>query len=213
VSDSTEPLEQQILADAEKRAEPVKRRAQRQAEDVLRRAEQDAEKQARQVIERAREKAEVEANRLRARTELQAENIKRAAGEEILDEVRARAVQRLGELVSSDRYPDVLVQLASSALEAMDGRHFELVMRAEDRDAHGERVARALRDHAARMLRRQVIVKVAADAISASGGLVVRTDDERQVCDQTFEARLDRLWEQLREEVGKGLFAPQAEGA
>ena len=205
-ADSTEPLERQILSDARKRAEPVGRRAQRESEDVARQAAEEAERECRRILEQARQKAELEAGRVRAQAGLQAAGVRRAAQEKALLAVREDAARRLRQLVSSPDYRGILLRLASAALQAMEGRNFELVMSAQDKAAHGEGVAAALRDYAAHQLGRQVIVKVADETTANRGGLIVRTADGRQVCDQTFDARLDRLWDELREEAGGILF-------
>jgi vacuolar-type H+-ATPase subunit E/Vma4 len=206
MSDSTEALVQQILQDARARSEPLCKRAEREAEEIIRRAAEEAAAQRDQILQRARHRVEVNAQRVRAQTALQAANIMRNAREQILLEVRRRAEERLRELVTAEDYPRMLVRLSSAAIQMMSGRHFELVMRPEDRETHGERVVSILRDYAARELNRQIVVKVAGETITARGGLLVRTADGRQLCDQTFSARLDRLWGQLREEVGRQLF-------
>ncbi len=206
MSESTEALEEQILEDARRRAEPITKRARRQAEEIVRRAERDAEGRREEIRQRAFRRAEAEAQRIRARTELEAENIGRRATEEVLLRARQCAVEALRGMARSKDYPEMLLRLALAATEAMSGRRFELVMRGEDREAHGEIVARALRNRVASELGRQVIVTLADERISAAGGLVVRRADGRQLCEQTFEARLERLWDQLRVEVARALF-------
>jgi len=206
VSEQTDTLEKQILEDARRQAEPILRRARREAKEVLRRAEEEAARRRSEVCDRAARKAEAEAERLRARAELEAENIRRRAREEILRQVRNQAVEALRAVTGTARYEEILVRLGLAALEAMSGRRFELVMREQDRDACGERVARILRERAATELGKQIIVTVADETAVGIGGLVVRRADGHQVCDQTFEARLDRLWDQLRVEVAGVLF-------
>jgi len=209
MGEQTEALEQQILADARSQAEPILRRARRQAEEILRQARQEAERRREDIRRNALERAEAEARRVRARAELEAENIRRAAREEILQYARQQAVEALRSVPGEERYAEMLLELALAGLRAMRGRRFELLMRAEDREAHGAATAGALRDRAASELGRQVIVTLADETVRASGGLVVRRADGHLLCDQTFEARLERLWDELRVEVAKVLF-PEA---
>jgi len=206
MSDGTDALARQILADARRQAEPLVTRARREAEELLRKAGQEAERRRELVRTRAQQRGEAAAQRVRARAELEAENIRRRAQEDILQQARQRAMVGLGEVAASDQHAEMLLRLALAGLAAMSGRRFEVVMRIQDREAHGEHIARALRDHAASELGRQVIVATADETITASGGLVVRRADGRQVCDQTFEARMDRLWPELRVEIAADLL-------
>ena len=50
-------------------------------------------------------------------------------------------------------------------------------------------------------LGREVSVDVAQEDLKARGGLVVRGKGTRELVDQTFEARLGRLWEDIRGQV------------
>ena len=204
----TEPadtLAQQILADARKQAGPISKRAQREAEAALQKARDEAERERNQMLQRAERSAELKAHRIGARTELELANIRRQAAERILTDARERAMQELIEASRSPEYPEELQTLTLAALGAMNGERFELVMRAEDREAHGANVARAVQGLAPRVLGRQVELTVSGETIRAAGGVLVRSVDGRQVCDQTFKARLERLWPHLRVEIARDL--------
>jgi len=206
MSEQTGTLEQQILEDARRQADPILRRARRQADEIVRRAEQEAATRRQETLGRAGRRAEAEAQRILARAALEAENLKRQIRESVLQQVRDRAVAALGAMTQAPHYPQMLLSLALAALKAMSGRRFELLMRHQDRQAHGETLARLLRERAAAELGRQVIVIVSQETVPAAGGLLVRRADGRQLCDQTFEARLGRLWDQLRAEIGAQLL-------
>ena len=143
--------------------------------------------------------------------------------------VRERAMQALAELARSGDYPAVLIALATVAAREMrtDGiqmpsESIELVMRAEDREAHGAQVVEALQglvvgalgerlgvgeSEQGRLAARRVEVGLSNSTVRTTGGLLVWSADGRMLCDQTFEARLARLWDGLREQVAEDLFA------
>jgi len=206
MTDPTDRLAEQILADARKQAEPLRKRAEREAEAALRRAQEDAERERQEVVQRAERSAERNAQRMRARADLEVQNIRRQAREQILIRARERAMQKLIEMTRSPQYVEQLKSLALAALRLMNGERFELLMRAEDREAHGAIVARAVRESVERELGRPIELIVSSETIGGSGGLIVRTADKHQVADQTFEARLGRLWAQLREEMAEELL-------
>jgi len=213
MSDPTAKIAEQILADARKQAAPALRRAEREAAEIRRTAAEQAEHTAAEIIARADQKAEVAAQRMAARTELDVENARRAAREAILQDVRARARKALCRSTAEPDYAERLTGLAMAAVSAMTGGRFEIVLRAEDRDAFGADLAAELTRRAPAELGRWVQVSVAADTIEgAGGGLLVRSDDARQVCDETFAARMERLWEDLREDVAREVL-PKADRA
>ena len=213
MSDAGDALADQILEEARSKAEPILRRARRKAEEAERRAREEAEERRDQILRRARDKAAAEEQRVRARAELEALNIRRSAREEIFNQVRAGAMEKLRELPADETYPQALLQLAFNGLRAMSGRRFELLMRGEDRNRFGERLVKELRDRAADELGRQLTVNVADEQIQAAGGLVVQREDGRQLCDQTFEALLERVWPELREQVAEILMPEEVAGA
>ena len=212
MSDPTDTLAEQILADARKQAEPIGERAEREAEAALRKATEEAEREREGAVQRAQQSAELGAQRIRARAGLEVENIRRRATEQVLLHVRDEAMKELTAATGSPQYHGQLRGLVLAALRAMSGERFKLVMRAEDRDAYGKSIARAVCELAPRELGRQVEIMVSDDTIRAAGGLLVGTADGRQVCDQTFEARLERLWPQLRQQMARDLLPDPEEG-
>ena len=206
MTDPTDKLAEQILADARKQAEPLKKRAEREAEAALHKAQEEAERERLEVIQRAERTAESNTKRMRARADLEVQNIRRQAREQVLIRARERALQKLIEMARSPRYADQLTGLAVAALQAMNGRRFELLMRAEDREPYGAGAAKAASESAERELGRRIELKVSDETIDGSGGLIVRSSDGHQVADQTFEARLGRLWAQLRDEIAGELL-------
>jgi len=205
-------LAEQILADARKQAEPILRRARREAERIQKSAQEDAQRESEQAQERAGRRAELLLRRTEARARLDAENIRRSALEGILLQVRDRAAKSLSELADSPQYPDVLVGLAEDAARQMASRSIELLMRAPDRERHGAYVAGALRERLGKGASGgDFKVAVSDETVRGSGGLLVRSADGRTLCDETFEARLARMWEELREQVAAELFTDGAD--
>jgi vacuolar-type H+-ATPase subunit E/Vma4 len=201
MSDEEKALEEEIMADARRRAERIRRRAEREADDLRQRAREQAEQQRERIQRQARQRAEEQQQRLRARIQQDLAALRRNARHRILEDLRERAREKLAQLPRQDGYREVLTRLALGALERMDGDTFELVLRDEDRKGIGsellDRIGAAARDE----LDRDVKVRLSDEPLSAAGGLALRGADGRQVADQTFEARLDRLWGQMRGEL------------
>lgn len=202
-------LEAALLARAENLAAEYRERGHSSAERIA------AEAQERLRLREEKEvlAAKAEAERLHER-QVQAAEI-RLQGE--LDRLRWTLVSatlsgldgQLDALVKDvARYRGVLQDLLRQGVEALvsDGREeVELVAQLTERDRRrfaadwDALVAEAVPDH-----------EVALDEEPApgSGGVLVRTADNRVRVDNTFEGRRERLAESLQEEALERLFAP-----
>jgi V/A-type H+-transporting ATPase subunit E len=201
MSDEERALEQEIMADARRRAERIKGRADRDADQIRDRAQAAADRRRERIMRQARARAEKEGHRAEARIELARESVRLRALQEILTELEDRARTELGKLPESDHYGDVLRQLALAAIEAMTGDRFTLALRDEDRQRWGDELAEELPRLARERLDREVEVDLAEENPDGRGGLIVRSADGRQVADQRFDARLERMWDELRQEL------------
>ncbi|MFO8007899.1 MAG: V-type ATP synthase subunit E family protein [Candidatus Brocadiia bacterium] len=201
MSDEERALEQEIMADARRRAERIKGRADRDADQIRDRADAEAERRRERIMRQARARAEKESHRAEARIELARESVRLRALQDILTELEDRARTELARLPQSDHYGDVLRQLALAAIEAMTGDRFTLALRDEDRQKWGDELAEELPRVARERLDREVEVDFAEENPDGRGGLTVRSADGRQVADQRFDARLERMWDELRQEL------------
>lgn len=201
MSDEEKALEEEIVADAERQAQRLERQAQREADRIREEAREKAEKEADRTRRRAEERAEQERARAEALIGQEVAATRRRARQQILEEVRDRALQKLRELADDDRYEDVLVQLAVRAVDAMEGDRFELLLRDEDKEGLGDDLPGRVAQAAEEQLDREVEIALSDESLDGSGGLLVRDESARQVADQTFEGRMERLWSPIRQEL------------
>jgi vacuolar-type H+-ATPase subunit E/Vma4 len=199
-------LEERILEDGRKKADPVKRRAQRKADKIVQDAKEEAEKRREQMIREAEEEAEQELQRTLARAELEAENVRRRAREAVLQEARRIACDKLQQLAKSGDHIESIALLAVQSLQAMRGEQFELVVAEREKQARGEQILEAVTERADEQLDREFNIRLAAETLSGTGGLIVRRSDGEEICDQTFPARIQRLWPQIRTEIATDLL-------
>lgn len=205
MSDEEKALEEEIMADARRRAERIERRAERDAEGIREDAEERAEQERERLRREARRQAEEREQRIRARTQQDVAALHREARHEILEQLRDRAKEELAALTEDESYRDVLTRLALKAIERMEGDSFELALRDRDREEIGQELTERIADTAEDELDRNVQISLSGKDLTATGGLVLRDLDGRRVADQTFEGRMDRLWKQIREELAEML--------
>ena len=201
MSEQESALAREIQAEAERRADRVRQRAEREARSILDEARKGAEKAIEQAVERATGRAERIESVGRGRLEQRVAALRLLRRKEVLDRVRAEAQQALARLADAEGYRGVLVELAAVAVGAMSGDRFELVLTPRDAQRWGQSLPGAVADAVRARTGRQVKIVLAGEALESSGGLVVRGAGGRELADQTFEARMARLWPDVQSRV------------
>ncbi|MEA3366682.1 MAG: V-type ATP synthase subunit E [Planctomycetota bacterium] len=206
-ADPQQVLTDEILADARRQADRLRRRAERDATDTADQADREAEADREQRLSEARADAD-RRRRLTLATVPVAEGRLRAGRiEEVLDGVREAARERLVARDGYD-YREMLVRLAAGPVREMVGQAFVLELAEADRDAVGPDVAAGVR----RLVGREGLqASLAAEAAAIEGGVIVRDADGRQRWDNSLAARLERLWPDLRRRIAEemGLLEEQ----
>jgi len=196
-------LVDEILADARKQVQRAVKRAEREARKLLDEAQTAADAETASAIAEADERTEQVRRTATARIEQELVALHRRDRWQALDAVRDEAERALAALTESPDYPAILTHLATLALAGMTGDAFEILLRPEDAAHFGATLPNQIAAAAAR----PVTVTLADETLSGTGGVIIRSTDGRQSADQTFEARLRRLWPDLRHEAFEALDA------
>jgi vacuolar-type H+-ATPase subunit E/Vma4 len=201
MTEQEQALADEILADARKRGERAIKRARREAEKILSDARSRAEAEQQEAMEDARNQVERMERVADARIEQDVAALRRTVHQAVVRAAREQAMQRLDEMTEADAYEDVLVDLALEAVEALSGHDFYLRLRPQDQQAYGADLPTDVVREAHARLGRIVHVKLTDEPLQAIGGIAVRDAEAHQVADQSFESRLERLWDDLRHAV------------
>jgi vacuolar-type H+-ATPase subunit E/Vma4 len=200
-----ELLGSEVIADAERRAERIRRRGERDAEQIHQSAEKEATEAAEAVLEDARRRAEQASEMVLATLGVEAQKVTLALKEGIVQRAVDAAWQ---SLLAKERYDyrGTLIQLASSAIGQMPGGEFTLQLGEEDRERVGEEVCRRIEEAVAAHGGRAVKVRLSPTYLRIAGGCVVTGENGRLRYDNSFEARERRMHEEVRRLAAQGLF-------
>jgi len=188
-------LRQQILEDARAEAEKLISAAGREVEVLRQRSDAAADQDRSQRLSLARAEAERRAGWLLDSIPVEFSRRRETRRESLLEAVLLRARQRVAE--RADRTgPGLVERLAAAAITAMD--ESPIVLRVHQippapREAN-ERLKRATH-------RPDLELRWVEDPAVGAGGVVVESASGRQRWDNRLEARLDRLWPELRRQV------------
>jgi len=196
----TGPLRQEILADAAKRADRLRRSAKKDAGKILADAEENARAAADALLEKADADAAARARIELATVPLERRRMELAARQETIDAVFRDALDVLRARDYDVR--DAIARLALAAAAEM--RRTSLVLRVADADQHV--LDDAFLDKLSQDAPPGISFEPGDPLPDTAGGVLVQTRDAREIFDNTFEARLRRLKESLRDVVASQLW-------
>lgn len=198
---SEKVLSDEILRDAQTKADRIRKRGQRDAKKLLDEAAKEAAAAAERTLQVARARAERVAQSLLATVEQDVRRGLLAAREAELEQLFEAARQRLADR-SSYEPAAVLAALAAQAIRAMGADRVTVELAEADRAVATEAWLADVR----RRVGREVAIEVSSEAAPIEGGVVVRSADGRLLYDNSFGARLRRLRPELRKELAAQVF-------
>jgi V/A-type H+-transporting ATPase subunit E len=99
-------------------------------------------------------------------------------------------------------YEQTLVHLAAEALTRMEGDDFVLELSARDLATTGQTLRAAVQKQVGRP---NITLTVSSEPADIANGVIIRDRVGRQVWDNSLQARLNRLWPELRNQLAEAL--------
>lgn len=202
---SAEVLRAAILADARHEADALIARAKEQARTLLAESLAAAASARQERLDRARAEAARRRDSMLATVPVEAAQFHASRVEAVLQSVKEEAGRRLRNRLGFD-IRQAIVALAVEAIQPMAGSAFVIRLSPEDCAAVGTGLVGEILH---RLGRPNLRVSLSQDA-TVTGGPIVQNPDGSQVWDNRLDARLARLWPDLRQQIAQqsGLLEP-----
>ena len=205
-NESVDKICSRIREDGEKEIESILEKARQTANDIVAKANRAGEEAAEKILKEAREKGEVAHKRLLSSVNLEVKRAKLKAREEIVSAIHERADKALAGYRKKGDYTSVLTGLVMEAVTALEGDSFIVRANAEDIDLVEGTVFPAVLKAAGSGGRPISKLEAKPFERSASGGVQVGVPGGNVIYDNTFEARLYRLREEIRNIIFEEVF-------
>ena len=203
MSEQVEKIEEIIINEAKEKAENIIAKAKEKAKKVLDEAKREAEKEAEEIINKRKTEAEAEARRILSEAKLEARLKILNAKEQLISEAFDEAIKNLKEFSQSTQYKNALEDLIKDAAIIMGGGDLEVLLPENTNvDLDLSKIAKEVGNQTGV----KTSLSISKERIRSIGGVIVRSKDRLLTVDNTFEARLERLREQLRVNVANLLF-------
>lgn len=195
---SSERLRTEILAEAGKKGEEIIERANQEAEVLLARAEEEANHIREEILHKANGEAERRSAMIMATVPVEAGKLRAARVEELLETVHEEASRRFQAREGFD-YSRAVIALTSHAIRQMAGDAF--VVRISDKDR--SLLREDFTEEVSNGVGRPVKITVSYEKDDCGGGAIVEDEEGRQVWDNRFLNRLERMWPEMRRHIAK----------
>ncbi|MCU0766749.1 MAG: V-type ATP synthase subunit E family protein [Gammaproteobacteria bacterium] len=190
-----------LAAEFKQRAERSRDNILREASDRLRLREEREVLLAKALAERAYRR-QVQANELKLRAQM--DQVRWNLAKEVQDRMLGRAREFTRD---AERYLPLLGRLlASAAREFPEGLELVAELNAEDRARLSPRWVEFVQENVPGRT-----IALGAEPVPSSGGVVLRTPDNRIRVDNTFEGRMQRLDIRIYQTIVERLFPGQAD--
>ena len=210
MTQASDKLYDEVLADARSNADRERRRGRRDAEATTGKIDDEIRAATDKIMAAARAEADSKRTQIMATVEIEAQRQRLSMLERTLRSVYEAAARRLGELADDQRF-DIQYQLAMEAIEQIPEDNMELALPADSHAARGQLLADRLMAEADRKLDRNVVISRAEHPAEISDGVVVRSADRSVEVVQSLGERLRRMWPDIRLQVAQQLFPEQLE--
>jgi vacuolar-type H+-ATPase subunit E/Vma4 len=207
--ESVDRICEQIRRDGEKEVNSILDKAKRTAAEIIAKAEGEAEKVGVRIVAEATEKAELAKKRSLSSVSLEVKRIHLRAREEVVTAVMDKLHAEIGACRSRRDYAAVLVGLVVEALRALEGNEFVVYADRRDLALLESAVFPGVREEMAKERRAVKRIEAKALAEPTAGGVSVGVPGGKVIYDNTFEARLYRLRDDIRAVIFESVFSAE----
>lgn len=194
---SEEVLRREIIEQARSESERLVATARREAQTLLAEADDEARKERQTRLDTARAEADRRRELILATVPVEANRMESARVEALLQSIKEAARQQLqtGTMLNER---ETIVALAADALRRMVGEAFVIKLTRADRAGLTEGL---IEEIARQTGRPSLLLTLAEDTWANDRGVVIEDAAGRLTWDNRLQARLERLWPELRRQI------------
>jgi vacuolar-type H+-ATPase subunit E/Vma4 len=206
-NESIDRICSRIREDGEKEIESILEKAKQTADDIESRAKRTGEEAAGRILKEATDRGGVARKRLLSSVNLEVKRAKLRAREEVVSAIQEKVERSIADIRHSGDYAGVLAGLTSEAIRALGGGSFIVSTIREDLELLEKKVFPAVREQLKREGR--AVSKLEAKPLEkiSAGGVQVGVPGGNVIYDNTFEARIYRLREDIRNIIFEEVFS------
>lgn len=206
--DSVEKICQRIREDGEKEAESILDKAERTASGIIDRAEKKKDRIAEEILKEAEENGENEYRRLLSSIKIELKRERLRVREEVIEHIMERVKGSLKSIREQGRYMDILQGMIMAGIRALGGSSFIISVDGRDLELTRNKVIPAVKQKVRQEKGDDCQLEVEQLSRPSLGGARIRSAEGKVAYDNTFEARIHRLNDEIRNVIFEEVFQP-----
>ncbi|MHA1638467.1 MAG: V-type ATP synthase subunit E [Candidatus Thorarchaeota archaeon] len=180
------------------KVDSILKQAEEQKKTLIKQAEEKAKGIEEKILKAADLEYEADIARRKAGAKLKSKYLILEAKENILVENLENVEKELKKVVKSKKYKAILTHLIVDGGVALNVDKLELVFpKGQDKLITLASIAKEIGAKTGR----KVAVTISKDRVHSTGGVIIRTLDGKKFVDNTFESRLERFQNDIRDKV------------
>jgi len=208
-NESVDRIVSQIREDGEKERRSILEKAAQTASEIIQKAEKNRDENSVKIMKEARDKGELARKRLLSSVKIEIKRARLKAREEVVSRVGAMIDEALGKARKDADYPAILTGLVLEAVRKLRGDSFIVHVDRRDIATLKEKVFPEVRKRMEAESRRIASLEAVELEKDSSGGARVGVPDGKVIFDNTFEARLYRMRDEIRNIIFREVFEPE----
>ncbi len=204
--DNIEKITESLEKEAEEKKEKIIAEAEEKAENIKSRAQEEADEKSEEIIEDGKSEADAIEKRILSNAKTEARRKKLRFKDEMSERVFRRAREELRDLnEDQERYEKTVENLIIDGGISVDGGDLEILL-PKGEDFLSEEKISELERKISEKTGKDTSIDILEELKKSENGAIVRKSDGTIECNNTFEARLNRMKDSLRRKVIDMLF-------
>jgi len=208
--DSSDQLCANIKEGAEKESKKILDKTGEKTAEIYNSGKARAEELRREIFKSAQEEASLKERKILSTLNLEIRKITLGAHETIVNLVLEEIKKKTAQLRSSKEYPQLLKKLVMEAALAIDCKEIEIMGPVSDEGIFNKTFIEDIEKELKNKYSTDISLEFKKSDLIKDTGVALRSKDRRIEYDNTFGARLNRLYDEIRIDILKEVFGEDA---
>ncbi|MHA1839735.1 MAG: V-type ATP synthase subunit E, partial [Candidatus Ranarchaeia archaeon] len=200
-SAAVEKIRQRILSQAKKQAADIRMDAEERASEIMGKAKEKADIQLKTELEKRREQVQDQVRRELGQEKVELHRHLLSYRSDLVDQLFEEAMENLRSYRKKKAYKTTLRKLIEESGSKIGSDTIYIQLNRSDLEWFTDEIRSKIEKAISKVTNHDVSIKVLEEPHSGIGGVIISNDDRSATIDNTLEARLERVKDEIRSDV------------
>lgn len=195
-----------IIEDADKESQKILDKAREKVNEIFENNKKEIEQARAEILKTAQAKASANQTRILSTLNLDERKIILNAKENIFNQVIEEVNKKASGFRFAKEYPEYLKNLVIEGALVIDYKEIEIIANSLDANIFSETFMDGIRNELKNKYSRDISFEIKSDGRIKDIGVILKSKDKRIEYDNTFSARVNRVYDQIRIDILTQIF-------